>query len=90
MTIPQQEATGGFISISHLEITHIFILRIYNSNPKSYNNIGFVRELKLLNESERNMRKSYRGTDRVKKQKFIFGGVYYFYNCPRLSLFFCL
>jgi len=47
MRIPQQEAAGGFISISHLEITHIFILRIYNSNSKSYNDIGFVRELKI-------------------------------------------
>ena len=48
MTIPQQEAAGGFISISHLEITHIFILRIYNSNSKSYNTIGSVRELKII------------------------------------------
>jgi hypothetical protein len=48
MTIPQQPPAGGFISIFCLEITHIFILRIYNSNPKSYNNIGFVRELKII------------------------------------------
>ena len=48
MTIPQQEAAGGFINISYLEITHIFILRIYNSNSKSYNNIGFLSELKII------------------------------------------
>jgi len=48
MTIPQQEAAGGFISILYLEITHIFILRIYNSKSKSYNDIGFIRELKII------------------------------------------
>ena len=48
MTIPQQPPAGEFISISHLEITHIFILRIYNSNSKSYNTIGSVRELKII------------------------------------------